>query len=658
MSEGLFITGTDTDVGKTVVSALLTYSFAQKVSTTYFKPIQSGSPTDTATLKSWLPETSSLKISSSVYEFQMPASPDRAAQAEGRNIDFQYVQKVYRELSLSSLPIVEGAGGLEVPLNSSQTVSDLISTLNLPCVLVASTRLGTINHTLLTVHRLRQKNIHCLGLVLNGSEDPGLVELLEQQSGLPVLFHLNWQDKIDYHFFVREWQENQALQSFVEKAVANQKCERASPLGSSDFLSELSQTDKNYVWHPFTQHGLVKNHPIVTRAKDSILWMGEKKVIDAVSSWWVNILGHCHPEISQALKQQVDQLEHVVFAGLTHQPAIELSEKLIQITRKKGCKLDKVFFSDNGSTAVEVALKMAHQYQRQSGGDKRPRFLALKGSYHGDTLGAMSVGARGGFHEVFEPLMFDVDFVDPFSETELEQAFASFGHELAAVIVEPMVQGAGGMRMYPASFLNRLNGLAQEYSVLTIADEIFTGFYRTGRFFAFEHSELRPDFLCLSKGLTGGYLPLSVTLAGQDFYNSFLGDSLANAFLHGHSYTANPLACRVACQTLEILSRPQFEQDLRRVVLTTTECLQSLKDKSYFYNHRQLGTIGALEVLQGEGDYFHPQLSYRLHQRALELGVLLRPLGNTLYSVPPYCTTDEELRKIYSVMNQIVEEEI
>ncbi len=658
MSEGLFITGTDTDVGKTVVSALLTYSFAQKVSTTYFKPIQSGSPTDTATLKSWLPETSTLKVSNPVYEFQMPASPNRAAEAEGRNIDFHYVQKAYRELSQCSFPIVEGAGGLEVPLNSSQTVSDLISILNLPCVLVASTRLGTINHTLLTVHRLRQKNIRCLGFVLNGPEDPGLGELLEHQSGLPLLFHLNWQENIGSHFFAKEWQENRALQTFVEKAVVNQKSENASNFGSINALAELSQKDKSYVWHPFTQHGLVQDHPVVTRAKNSTLWMGDHKVIDAVSSWWVNILGHCHPEISQALKEQVDQLEHVVFAGLTHQPAIELSETLIKITRKKGCRLDKVFFSDNGSTAVEVALKMAHQYQRQSGGNKRHRFLALKGSYHGDTLGAMSVGARGGFHEVFEPLMFNVDFVDPFSETELENAFASLGHELAAVIVEPMVQGAGGMRMYPASFLNRLNVLAKEYGVLVIADEIFTGFYRTGRFFAFEHSELRPDFLCLSKGLTGGYLPLSVTLTGEDIYDSFLGDSFATAFLHGHSYTANPLACRVACQTLEILMRAQFEQDLKRVILTTSECLESLKDKSYFYNHRQLGTVGALEVLNSDGGYFHPQLSYRLHRRALEMGVLLRPLGNTLYSVPPYCTTDEELRKIYSVMNQIVEEEI
>jgi adenosylmethionine---8-amino-7-oxononanoate aminotransferase len=648
MNRGLFVTGTDTDVGKTWVATLLCYGFSRQTTTNYLKPIQSGTPTDSGFIAERIAQDKNFKILPEIYRLDLPASPNRAAQAQGLSIEWQdLTQSLEQSLSSQAYTIVEGAGGLEVPINDDYTISDLIQFSGLPCLLVASTRLGTINHTLLSVERLRQKQIPCLGIVLNGPKDPGLAELLCERTGLPLLFEVPELPSTDADQLKQCYETGQDLKSFIRAELAKHDDSKVNP------HQDFKKRDQQYVWHPFTQHAWQEHFPLVTRGEGSYIWADGEKLIDGVSSWWVNLLGHSHPEIAATLYEQAQTLEHVVFAGFTHEPAIQLSQKLVELSQSRQANLSKVFFSDNGSTAVEVALKMAYQFQAQRGQSQRQKFLALEGSYHGDTLGAMSVGARGGFHKAFEGLLFDVEYVNPFEPGALKNCFQTYGETLVATIFEPLVQGAGGMRMYPPEFLNELSQLCQDYGVLTIADEIFTGFYRTGTLFAFEQSQLRPDLLCLSKGITAGFLPLAVTLATEPIFESFLSEDMGQAFLHGHSYTANPLACKVAVKTLEILERPQTQQQIHQIIQQTSQCLSELRSVPNTYNHRQLGTIGALEINSSGSSYFNKEVAQNIRRLSRQNGVLLRPLGNTLYSVPPYCTSAQDIKKIYQVIEQL-----
>lgn len=315
-------------------------------------------------------------------------------------------------------------------------------------------------------------------------------------------------------------------------------------------LTNLIEKDNQVIWHPYSQHGLNPLILPVKSAQGAYLHLeGGGKILDAISSWWVNIHGHSHPALCRALTRQAETLEHVIFAGFTHQPAVELAETLIQYEPLQKAGMRKAFYSDNGSTAVEVALKMAFQYFQNRGIEGRDRFLALNHSYHGDTLGAMAVGEPSGFHTQFRKLMPPVDFVEPGNCDALKEILQQRGHSYAAFIFEPLVQGASGMKMYDKEYLEEALRLCKEYGVLTICDEIFTGFYRTGRCFAFEHvSAAAPDFICVSKGLTGGFLPLAITLTTEDVFTAFVSQDVKNAFLHGHSYTANPLACAVALE--------------------------------------------------------------------------------------------------------------
>ncbi len=643
----LFVTGTDTNVGKTLVSTLLLNSLGSQIKTSYFKPIQSGLPSDTDWVKAHT--STNIDICRPSYSFEPAMAPHRAAELVGEKIELKKIISDFREIQTEML-VIEGAGGLFVPLNDQEDMIDLIKELKAPVVLVTSSRLGTINHTLLSVKALELKGIHCHGIIINGEPDPGLAEILEQKTKLPILFELKLLESLDPLSLEREILTNAGMSSFTNQLLSQK---------SSDLTCEkLQQIDQQVVWHPFTQHGMIDRHPIVLKGQGSSLFYNDQWVIDGISSWWVNLLGHSHPELSMAVSQQAHELEHVIFAGFTHEPAILLSQKLVDLAGSRGAALSKVFFSDNGSTSVEVALKMAYQYFQQKGETKRTKFLALKGSYHGDTLGAMSVGEREGFNQVFTPLMFDVDFVDPFNIQELTQAFDQSGEQYAACIVEPMVQGASGMRMYSPEFLDQLSELAKKSGTLIICDEVFTGFYRTGKLFAFEHSQLKPDLLCLSKGLTGGYLPLSVTMARQEIFDQFLGSNMRQAFLHGHSYTANPIACRVALKTLEILLRDETLKKIDQIISWTTQALEEIHLKCPVCNVRQLGTIGAMEVFDENPNYFKGHFSNDFNKKAIERGVLLRPLGGTVYSVPPYCISQDEIKKIYNVIEQIITEGI
>jgi adenosylmethionine-8-amino-7-oxononanoate aminotransferase len=385
-----------------------------------------------------------------------------------------------------------------------------------------------------------------------------------------------------------------------------------------------------------------------------------RKILDGISSWWVNIHGHSHPALNAALAAQAARLEHVMFAGCTHPPAVDLAERLLAVLPSG---LTRVFYSDNGSTAVEVAVKLATQYWINTGAPRRRTFITLHHAYHGDTVGAMSVSEDSIFTRAFTPLMFPVVRADaPYCYRcplgleraschidclgDLEQALAAGDDTIAAVIVEPMLQGAGGMVVWPPEFLAGARQLCDRFGVLLIADEVLTGFGRTGRMFACEHAGVAPDIICLSKALTAGYLPLGATCTTDAVYDAFLSDDRSRTFFHGHSFTANPLACAVALASLDLLEATEALERVRRLEAQMKDTLAPLANSPCVGEVRVLGGVGALELVtdkksRAAGGYLD-RMGPRLAAAFLDRGLLLRPLGNILYFMPPYVITDDE----------------
>lgn len=411
--------------------------------------------------------------------------------------------------------------------------------------------------------------------------------------------------------------------------------------------------EENFIWHPFTQMKTAAVPLHVTRAKDCTLYTAEGKAyIDAISSWWVNIHGHCNEIIADAIAEQAKTLEHVIFAGFTHTPAIELSKKLIHMLPGN---FSKVFFSDDGSTSVEVALKMAIQYWHNQGIQKTT-IIAFDNAYHGDTFGAMSVAERNAFNAAFNPYLFDVKRLplpDKQNISAIKKQFDSIAKEgnVAAFIFEPLVQGAAGMLMYEASYLDELITLANEYDIVCIADEVMTGFGRTGKNFAIEYVSHKPDIICLSKGITGGFMPLGVTVCTQKIYDAFYADDNRKTFFHGHSYTANPLACAAANASMEILMSEQCRQRINTIVLSHADFADTIAGHPFIKNIRQQGTILAIELNTAESSSYFNNIQSTAYQYYLSRGVFLRPLGNIVYIMPPYCITQSELQTVYSCVS-------
>ena len=401
------------------------------------------------------------------------------------------------------------------------------------------------------------------------------------------------------------------------------------------------------MWHPFTQMQTAPEPLLITHAKDALLYTEDgNEYIDCNSSWWVNVHGHGNPHISNAISEQVRILDHVIFAGVTHPKAIELAERVSKLLPDP---LEKVFFSDNGSTAVEVALKMAFQFWHNQGTPKC-RILALDGAYHGDTFGAMSVGQRGYFNEPFEHFFFDVDYLDfPDNANKsllLAQAENFFlTGEFAAVILEPLVQGSAGMRMYHAEWLDELVAIARKHHVLVIFDEVMTAWGRTGKLFALDYCQEKPDITCLSKGLTGGVLPLGLTVATQEIYNAFLSQEMAKGFLHGHSFTGNPIACAAACASLDIFDKEDTWINIKRIHQFYTQKSYLFEGHSQIESLRVLGTIFAVELKTGEGNTYFSGVRDHAYDFFIENGLLMRPLGNVIFLNPPYCITNAQLEK-------------
>lgn len=438
---------------------------------------------------------------------------------------------------------------------------------------------------------------------------------------------------------------------------------------SMSFPSNLSMRDRACIWHPFTQEKRVKDIIPIIKGEGAYVWdTAGKKHLDLISSWWVNLHGHAHPGIAQAIYKQACELEHVIFAGFTHQPAVELCEGLQQILPHS---LTRFFFSDNGSTAVEVALKMAYQYWRNQGDEQRRYFISFEGGYHGDTFGAMSVGNKCGYHDAFQHLFFEVLSLpypatwdhDPDGEAkeeavlnQLRMMLDEHHHHVAALIIEPLMQGASGMRMCRPDFMRRVVACVREYGVLVIFDEIMTGFGRTGALFAMDHIgtgvDVAPDFICLSKGITGGFLPLALTVTTDRIYNAFLHDEWRYAFAHGHSYTANPLACAAAVVSLQLTVSAQTRLAMNTIEKAHRDGTAMLCDRfgqKFIEKVRVLGTISAFDIASDAVDM------NRLKEQFTHAGLLLRPLGKTIYMMPPYCVTYAMLEHAYHTMAEVVE---
>lgn len=405
------------------------------------------------------------------------------------------------------------------------------------------------------------------------------------------------------------------------------------------------------VWHPFTQHGLNEPIPLVTHGEGAALYTQDgRRIVDAISSWWVTTHGHRHPRIMAAIAEQAQRLDQIIFAGWTHEPAETLARGLREMMPPA---LTRVFFSDSGSTSVEVALKMALGYWHNRG-EPRHRILVLEHGYHGDTIGAMSIGARGVFNRQYEPLLFDVGTL-PFPAPGSEQATldaleAACRAGAAALIVEPLILGAGGMLTYSAATLAEMLRICTYHGVLFIADEVMTGWGRTGTLLACEQAGVVPDILCLSKGLTGGSIPLAVTMATEPIFEAHLSDDRARMFFHSSSYTANPIACAAANANLAIW---RDEPVLERIA-NLAERQQAALERLPVRNPRRLGTITAMEIGSTEGAYLS-NLGPKLLAFFRERDLLLRPLGSTVYVMPPYCIEDADLDAIYAAIAEAAE---
>ena len=446
-------------------------------------------------------------------------------------------------------------------------------------------------------------------------------------------------------------------------------------------MRDWAKEDLKYIWHPCSQMKDYETLPpiVIERGEGINLYdINGKCYKDIVSSWWCNLLGHCNPRITKALQNQAEILEHVIFANFSHKPVINLCSRLAKYLPQRLCKFN---FADNGSSSVEMALKLSFQYHYQTGNPQKKRFMALSDGYHGETIGALSVGALDLYAEIYKPILLDVQRIQapdcyrcPFNKTRdnccceclkyAEETFEKYGAETAALIIEPLLQGSAGMRVYPPLYIKKLRALCDEYNVHLIADEIATGYGRTGKMFAFDWAEVSPDIMCLSKGLTGGYMPMAIAITTQEIYDAFYDDYLkGKAFMHSHTYAGNPLACACANAVLDV-----FEEDkiLESLPERNKKFNKIIEEK--FLNHpnvgevRSIGFINAIELVKNKStkESFDSKLrtGYQIYQKGLEKGLLLRPLGDILCFNPPLIISDEDMEfvanKAYDAMIEIL----
>lgn len=442
-------------------------------------------------------------------------------------------------------------------------------------------------------------------------------------------------------------------------------------------MKELQEKDLKYIWHPCSQMKDYEDFPPIVIKKGEGVFLQDvdgKKYLDAVSSWWVNLFGHSNKRINDALYRQANKLEHVIFANFSHEVGIELAERIIKVSPKG---LSKVFFGDNGSSAIEIALKLSFQYHQQVGKKNKRRFVALTDAYHGETLGALSVGGVDLYNEIYKPLLLDVIRIDgpdcfrcKYNQNRdtcsgecfeaMEKVVKEKHEEITGIIIEPMIQCAAGMKMYSPEYIKKLRTLCDKYDINFIADEIAVGFGRTGKMFGCNHAEVSPDIMCVSKGLTAGYMPLSLCLMTDKIYDVFYDDyNTMKAFLHSHSYSGNALGCAVAVETLKIFEEEDILlKNIEKSRILKEKIENAIKDIPYVGEYRQLGMVGAIELVKDketkEAFHWKERVGYGIYKIALEKGVLLRPLGNIVYFMPPYIIKEEEIDYMINIARESI----
>ncbi|MFK7873059.1 MAG: adenosylmethionine--8-amino-7-oxononanoate transaminase [Oligoflexales bacterium] len=625
----VLILGTDTDIGKTQICAALCHGmFQTKGEAFYHKPLQTGGEhLDANFVKENAPGClviPGLCLSDAV-------APTHAAQREKRVLpSIEELQPPdYNHL------VVEGAGGIYVPVNfSNETWVEFARYHRLPVFVVARNRLGTINHTCLTVKALQAEGVDLRGVILSGDHHENTATLTEMLE-IPL---------IEFPEMPKA-AKNPLWQDACKKLVGEvERLFKKTPDFSDHDLKDL---DSRHIWHPFTQHKTAPDPVIVERAQGVFVELSDgKKLLDCQSSWWVHNLGHGRVEVREAMFRQQRDLDHVIFAGTTHRPAVECAHRLLKFTPK----LSKVFYSDNGSTAVEVGLKMAWQSHRNRGQAHRTKIAKLHSGYHGDTFGAMALGGSG-FHDAFESLLFKTLTLHPLLKhaggskvDELNSWFQEHGDELSAVVIEPLMQGAGGMLLQDEEWLRQLATLCKEYGVYLVADEVFTGLGRTGKFLACQRAGIDPDIVCLAKGLTGGSIPFAATLATEEVFENFISDDSHKALLHGHTFAGNPIGCEIAISVLKLYEKFDFSEKSMKLEKAYQSWAQVYAQELSVRNLRVLGSILAVELPYSQTRSYFDGSANIFHQLAIEEGLLLRPLGNTVYLVPPLLISEEETR--------------
>ena len=670
--KAFFVAGTDTDAGKTTVTAALLRAFAKaQVPALAVKPVQTGCMETKDGLEA--PDVACWKRAGgegrALFTFRVPCSPHLAAQLDGARLDVATLAEACRKaVAEEGVTLFEGAGGLYVPLNEKENMLDLMRELRFPVLLVVANRLGCLNHALLSLDALEQAGLSAAGMVLCRPVPPSHVDagtspeaeelilgdnarrLAEEgaRRGVPLLADIPYEE----NFSASDGSCWDAMAARLGKAVSV----LAAPQKEDERTRERLAFDREHLWHPYTS--ALKPLPVreAAGALGARLFLADgTSLVDGMSSWWCRVHGYGNQRLVRALQRQAARLSHVMFGGLTHEPAVELCRRLLKLLPSG---LEHVFLADSGSVAVEVSMKMALQYWQSAGRGEKCRFVALRGAYHGDTLGAMSLcDPVTGMHSLFSGVLAKQIFVERptcrFDEPYRKESFApmeetlrAHAGEVAAVVVEPVVQGAGGMWFYHPEYLRNLRALCDELGVLFIADEIATGFGRTGKMFACDFAGVTPDIMCVGKALTGGMMTLSAVAATRNVASVISGADAAHGggvFMHGPTFMGNPLACAVACASLDELCASPWQEKVENIRQKLEAGLAPCRAVPGVTDVRVLGAIGVVEMEKGVDveawqDFF------------VSRGVWIRPFGRTVYVMPPFVVSDEELETLSQAM--------
>lgn len=680
---GLFVSGTGTDVGKTVaLAALFRACLRAGLQVRPVKPVQTGVSGphdvrgDAAVYAAAVEDMSQTVAPATLRSFAMPASPHLAAEREEAHLDVASLRTaVLRhwdgDEDVQGL-LLEGAGGLHVPLNDDEDMLDLMEALGLPVLLAGGNYLGSLNHVFLSIKAVLARGLTLAGVVLSdarppsGQEDADTAAIREDNIALlrrrlhalgAPLVVLPYEP--DLHNEARSSLAWQALATLCAPLVdcVRRVCEPCAGEDAAARIQDLQDRDRQCLWHPYTSATDPLPVFVMSRSRRNHLVLADgRELIDGMSSWWTAVHGYNHPHLLAALRRQACHMPHVMFGGITHEPAILLAERLLGLLPDG---LDRVFLADSGSVAVEVALKMALQYQQGKGKTGRTRFLTPRGGYHGDTLGAMSVcDPVTGMHTLFNGVLaqqifmerpscrFDAPF-DPSCLDDARRAFEEHGHEIAAVILEPVVQGAGGMWFYHPDYLRGLAELCRHYGALLVFDEIATGFGRTGKMFALEHAGVTPDILCCGKALTGGIMTLAATVCSRKVAEGICRNG--QVFMHGPTFMGNPLACSVALASLDLLAEGSWARQVAALESSLRTGLAPCASMPGVADVRVLGGIGVVETER-------PVNMASLQEFFVRRGVWIRPFNRLIYLMPPYVSPAEDIARLCDAVRAAVME--